>query len=186
MSTVPPSPGSGSSAPSSVPVSDSWWVVPGVLLAGPHPGTGREAQVRQLLRALLAAGILLFLDLTAEGERAAYDLLLVEESAALGVECTYVRFPVPAGGVPTPELARRVVATMSLSMSRGRPVYVHGAGSTGRTGTLVGCWLREQGNEAGDVFWHMDRLRAATPSAADPSPATEEQRAFVAGWPHRG
>ncbi len=166
MSTESPGSAPG---PAPAPVPDAHWVVPGLLLAGPYPDLGatREALVRQWLRAVLAAGILLFLDLTLEGERAAYDLLLVEESAALGVETTYVRFPVPDGGVPTPDLARRAVATVSLSIGRGRPVYVHAAGSTGRVATVVACWCREQGVDGGEVSAQMNAA----------------QRAFVEGWP---
>lgn len=166
--------------PDPVPVPDARWVIPGLLLVGPYPSAIREVQVRQLLRALLAAGILLFLDLTPDGMLSPYDLLLVEESAGLGVETTYVRFPVPAGAVPPLAIVRRAVAAMSRSIGRGRPVYVHdgagtgGAGAagggTGVAGTVVTCWLRERSPGLGAD----DAVGALTPA----------QRAFVDGWPH--
>lgn len=169
-------------APTPAPVPDAYWVVPGLLLVGAYPRAARESQVRQLLRALLAAGILVFVDLAPDGERSPYDLLLVEESAGLGVETTYVRFPIPAGGVPPVDVAKRAVATMSRSMSRGRPVYLHDGASTGVAGTLVACWLSDQraGAEPGRGVG-----TGTAPEAPDVFGAlTPAQRAFVAGWPH--
>ncbi len=50
------------------PIPDSYWLVPGKLLAGEYPGAQAEAEARMKLRAFLDAGVTCFLDLTEEDE----------------------------------------------------------------------------------------------------------------------
>ena len=64
----------------------------------------------------------------------------------------------------------------------GDPVYVHCYGGIGRTGTVVGCWLIEQGAAGDDPIATIAELRANI-RFRRPSPETREQVAFVRGWP---
>ncbi len=50
------------------PLPDSYWVIPGKLLAGEYPGSRFDGLTRQIIRVLLECGIDYFLDLTEEGE----------------------------------------------------------------------------------------------------------------------
>src|SRR5688572_20285195 len=54
---------------------NSYWVRPGLLLAGEYPGAFDEAWARRKIRRMLEAGIRVFVDLTEEGELAPYDHL---------------------------------------------------------------------------------------------------------------
>lgn len=51
-----------------VPFPNSYWVLPGHLLAGEYPGDGNRDAAKNNLAALLRAGIRTFVDLTDEDE----------------------------------------------------------------------------------------------------------------------
>ena len=53
------------------PHANCYWLVPGLVLAGEHPGAITAADVPGRVGALLDAGIRQFVDLTEEGERPA-------------------------------------------------------------------------------------------------------------------
>src|SRR5262245_19227652 len=54
------------------PLPNSYWVVPGKVLAGEYPGGSTLADTSSRLQKLLTAGVSLFVDLTGEGEQSAY------------------------------------------------------------------------------------------------------------------
>src|SRR5262245_49849814 len=66
----PPSPPKGPA----LPFPNSYWVVPGRLLAGEHPEGVSSADTLERLQALLDAGISCFVDLTMPEEMHAYDV----------------------------------------------------------------------------------------------------------------
>ena len=74
------------------PITNSYWVVPGKLLAGEYPINLDEASSWEKMGRLLAAGVTEFIDLTEEGEPARgiplrpYDGMLPAGS--------YQRFPI--------------------------------------------------------------------------------------------
>ncbi|HEX4618183.1 MAG TPA: hypothetical protein VH135_00560, partial [Steroidobacteraceae bacterium] len=69
------------------PLANCYWVVPGRLLAGEHPGGASPEATRERLRRLLEAGVATFVDLTEPGELASY-----ERELPAGV--TYLRKPI--------------------------------------------------------------------------------------------
>ncbi len=77
------------------PIPDSYWAIPGRLLAGEYPGAPDDGNARRKLRRLLAEGISYFLDLTEETEPLkSYAHLLAEEAAGLGVAAEHHRMPI--------------------------------------------------------------------------------------------
>jgi hypothetical protein len=68
--------------PSAKPDPDTYWVVPGKLLAGEYPGALDSEEARRRLRRFLAAGVRHFIDLTEAGEITPYAELLTEEAGA--------------------------------------------------------------------------------------------------------
>src|SRR5215212_3719491 len=102
---------------------NSYWVRPGLLLAGEYPGAFEVAWARRKVRRMLEAGIRVFVDLTEEGELAPYDHLVREEAAALGVDAEHLRFPIR--DVCVPEAPERVDATLDAidaALAAGRAV----------------------------------------------------------------
>ena len=54
------------------PDPNTYWVIPGKLLAGEYPGARNPEEARSRLRKFLAAGIRHFIDLTEVGELTPY------------------------------------------------------------------------------------------------------------------
>ena len=161
---------------------DCYWVEPGVLLAGEYPGDWDEEAARAKLRGLLEAGVRTFVDLTEPDELEPYDTLLYDEAARLGLSVQYHRRPVRDLDVPSTPAMRRTLAIVSAAVSEGAPVYVHCRGGIGRTGTVVGCWLVDQGLGGDEALSAIEDRRRHARSRFIPSPQTDEQREFVQTW----
>ena len=134
------------------PIPDSYWLIEGKLLAGEYPGTYIEADTREKLAKFLDAGIRTFIDLTEERELSKYDHVLQALADDRGVEAKHVRQPIRDYSVPTARFQMvTILATIREEIDAGRPVYVHCWGGIGRTGTVVGCWLVEQGRSDSNI-----------------------------------
>jgi ADP-ribosyl-[dinitrogen reductase] hydrolase len=162
----------------SLPFPNSYWVIPGLLLAGEHPGGQSREETRERVQALLAAGIRCFIDLTMPDEVVEYDL-------ELPISIEYIRKPIKDHSIP----ARRehmldIQACLEYAMRTRQPTYVHCRAGIGRTGTVIGCFLVEQGQPGNDAMEELNRLwRQCHRSGVWPNiPETEDQIKFVLGW----
>lgn len=165
-------------------ISDSYWVIPGKLLAGEYPGARTEAEARAKLGALLDAGVRTFIDLTEAGE---YNLrpywpLVQQLAAERQIQVTHRRLSIPDMGTPTPDHMRAVLDAIDAAIDGGQPVYVHCFGGIGRTGTVVGCHLVRQGATGEAALAEIARRRQGTPDGYRQSPETEAQRRLVLSW----
>lgn len=129
------------------PISESYWVEPGVLLAGEHPGHWEEALLKRRISRLLDAGVRLFVDLSDRGDVARpYRPMLERICRGRGIVAEYANHPLPAEHVP--ERAEEVVDILRVineGIERGVRVYVHCSDGIERTGMVMGCWLVERG-----------------------------------------
>lgn len=165
-------------------IPDSYWVVPGRLLAGEYPCARDGAEGRARLRWLLAQGVDFWLDLTEAGESGLepYLPLLSEEAARLNRPVAHHRLPIPDMGTPSPGHMRRILDQLDQALEQGRTVYLHCYGGVGRTGTVVGCYLVRHGMSGAQALAQIARWRAATPSGWKPSPETRPQTDLVLRW----
>ena len=161
---------------------NSYWLVEGEFLAGGYPSSPNRATARKKLQAFVDAGIRSFIDLTQPHELTPYDDVLEEIAAEKGIDISYARISIRDLDVPTPDVMETVLAKIREETSAGRPVYIHCWGGIGRTGTVVGCWLVEQGHAGDEAFERIKTLRARTSEAWQRSPETEVQRKFVREW----
>src|SRR5262245_43820233 len=146
------------------PIPDSYWLVPGKLLAGEYPGAHAEAEARQKLRAFLDAGVTHFLDLTEEDEGLRpYLPLLSEEAETIKRAVQHQRLAIRDVGIPSVELMSEIQQFIANALEEGHVVYVHCWGGIGRTGTVAGCYLVEQGLSGEDALAEIARLCQTTP-----------------------
>jgi hypothetical protein len=167
------------------PHPNCYWLVPGQVLAGEHPGALTAAEVPARVDALLDAGVRQFIDLTEEGEPPApYAAVLRERAEARGIRASHRRFAIRDLDVPTPALMRTILDAIGVAMAAGEPVYVHCWAGVGRTGTVVGCLLRESGLAADEALaviarkWESMEKRVRHPK----SPEWHTQFAFIERW----
>lgn len=170
------------------PHGNCYWLLAGRLLAGEHPGAPGAAQLADRLAALLDAGVSQFIDLTREDESLPdYAPLLQEMGASRRIEVAHTRFPIKDYSTPDRALTRRILTCMDRALADGGVTYLHCHGGAGRTGTVVGCWLVEQGlapDAALDLIaakWQLMEKR----QRIEHSPETQAQRDWVKGWPQK-
>ncbi|GEM_PF-237994 len=180
--------GESGDQPAALP-NDSFWAIPGLLLAGPYPGSLDEAEARAALTALLDTGVTTFIDLTEESETGPqgepllpYAQLLREVAAEQGVAVNYMRFEILDVNVPPPWKMEAIIAAIEIATANGETVYVHCAGGIGRTGTVLGCYAISRGDDPSEVLGELAQLRRHTTRANRPAPETGEQRSFVTNW----
>jgi len=160
------------------PIPNSYWVVPGRLLAGEHPHGGSERETRQRLRVLLAAGVRSFIDLTEPQELPAYRNWLPADVA-------YEAFSMPDHSLPrSAQQMRELQEALQRLVASHAAVYVHCRAGIGRTGMAMGCYLREQGETPAGALTTLNRLWQENARAARwPSvPETLEQERYVSTW----
>jgi protein-tyrosine phosphatase len=166
------------------PIPDSYWLIDGKLLAGEYAGTSDVATTRAKLAKFLDAGIRTFVNLTERNEwLTKYDAVLGELSAERGLETKHIRHEIRDLGIPrdTAQMTK-ILTTIQEEIAAGRPVYVHCWGGVGRTGTVIGCWLVEQGLSGAAAIDRIAALRKTTPDGFKRSPETDEQRRYICEW----
>ena len=163
------------------PLPNTYWALPGLLLAGEHPSGLTPDATRQRVTTLLAAGIECFLDLTHPSEIDPYDQVLP-------FQVEYLRKPIRDHSLPEKrEHMMEILDCLHDALRSGRPAYVHCRAGIGRTGMVVGCLLVERGltgDEALDELarvWQQSERSKFWPSV----PETLAQTDYVRLWTPR-
>jgi len=168
----------------SVPFSSTYWVVPRQFLAGEHPVELSDADTEARLNALLDAGIQTFVNLTEEREKMqSYSHRLHALAADRGINVEVLRIPILDRRVPSVDALRGILDVIDRSIGNGQPVFVHCFAGVGRTGTIVGCYLKRHGRATSqDVIEKISVLRSQMPGGRELSPHTPEQIEMVRNW----
>jgi protein-tyrosine phosphatase len=165
------------------PINDSYWLVPGRLLAGEYPGAKTKDEARRKLQSFLDAKVDFFLDLTEEEEGLEpYAQLLEEEAMSRDRRVIYRRLPIRDMDVPTTDRMLEIQQTIEAALESGRTVYVHCLGGLGRTGTVLGCYLVEHEVSVAEALAEIHRRRRWTKDGWKKSPQTPAQVDFVKRW----
>ncbi|MGD0502399.1 MAG: dual specificity protein phosphatase family protein [Steroidobacteraceae bacterium] len=161
------------------PLENSYWVVPGRLLAGEYPYGADDTDTRRLLFRLRDAGINYYIDLTQDGERPGYRRLLP-------LHTRYLRCAIADTKVPqSVDQMREIQARIRAGLLFGRSIYVHCRAGIGRTALVVGCYLAEQGLTGKEalkqlnVLWLQSERSSSWPKV----PQTQEQAQYIVRWP---
>ena len=127
------------------PYPNTYWVTYGQLLAGEHPSELDDEATSAKLASLMDAGLRTFVDLTLPGETKSYDRLLHALAEKRGIEITFQRVHIPDRSVPPVPTLTGILDAIDRAVRIGRPAFVHCFGGIGRTGTVIGCYLRRHG-----------------------------------------
>ncbi len=164
------------------PIPESYWVVPGRVLAGEYPSSPNFRQALEKLQRFLDAGVTCFVDLTHPRDPLDPYEPLLQRLGANGVK----RVPLPIVDMNVPDSAEHAAAildTIDRESANGGVVYVHCWGGIGRTGTIVGCWLVRHGMTGEEALTRVAELWATRPDSSwSTSPQTEAQFDFVRTW----
>jgi ADP-ribosyl-[dinitrogen reductase] hydrolase len=167
--------------PAPPPLPNTYWALPGLLLAGEHPSGLTPEATRNRLGTLLACGIECFLDLTHPAEIDPYD-------QALPFQVEYLRKPIRDHSLPEKrEHMMEILDCLHDALGSGRPAYVHCRAGIGRTGMVVGCLLVERGLTGEQALEELARLwQQSERSKFWPNvPETDAQSNYVRRWKPR-
>ena len=164
----------------------TFWVEPTRLIAGGYPGLINELESRKHLRRLIRSGVITFIDLTQDGEAdlLPYELMLYDEADNLGVKTKYRRFPIRDMGLPTRKQMIEILDSLKTALVAGECVYLHCYGGKGRTGTVIGCYLVDQGYSGDEAINRIAQLRNDPSDGVIRSPETKDQCEMVRSWDH--
>jgi protein-tyrosine phosphatase len=148
----------------------------GAVLAGPHPvlaAEGMEARVKRLVEGV---GVSRFVDLSSSED------WMPPYRSLLSRGCEYLRYEILDRRLPvdTPKL-QALIELIIADAQAGQLSYMHCQAGLGRTGTVVGCLLRELGFAGQAALDELVRLRWEA-RLHEGSPEFEEQREFVRAW----
>jgi protein-tyrosine phosphatase len=154
----------------------AWWVEPGRLLAGEYPGAKTPAEAERKLRLLMLNGVDTIIDLTTPLDGLASYREPMELAAQITErEVRHVAFPIPDMGVIDQTGYDRIATFIRSELDSGRVVYVHCWGGKGRTATVVGCLLIDDGLDYDAAIARIAELRAGTRKAIDACPESPSQ-----------
>jgi Dual specificity phosphatase, catalytic domain len=162
-----------------LPLPNTYWVVPGRLLAGEYPIGEGAADSRARLALLREHRVNSFIDLTEERELPAYRHMLP-------VHTQYLRFPVPDESVPSNlSIFNDLLVKIHSLVESKRCVYVHCRAGIGRTGLTIGCYLGQIGGDGKAALAELNRLwkQSARSQSWPTVPQTKAQAEFIRQWP---
>ena len=161
-----------------LPSPNSYWLVPGRLLAGEYP-IGDYTDARARLARFREVGINHFVDLTEKGEMPAYRHLLP-------VHTRYQNSPIADMNVPkSVAQVTELLSAIRAAVEARRCVYVHCRAGIGRTGLIAGCYLAEAAGDGKAALKELNHLwQQSERSKSWPAiPQTQEQADYIRRWP---
>jgi hypothetical protein len=164
-------------------------IEPDILFGGEYPGDRNPKVNRAKILALVELGVRTFIDLTTPADHMVpYESLLVELAQETGTQLRRISMPVPDMSVPSSEeVMAKIMDVIRESITTDPGIYIHCWGGIGRTGTVVGCWLRECGLGPDEALQRVQHLYAThmpkSKEARYPeSPQTPDQKDYIRGW----
>jgi len=168
------------------PTRRSYWVVENRFAAGAYPGKKGHKDDRdnpEALSHLIDSGINVVVNLTQDYPGGTDEHLSHYDAGAKG-KALIQRFPIVDVSIPTIDLMAEILDSINGHLAMGKNIYVHCWGGSGRTGTVVGCWLLESGLATTfTVLETVQNLRIGDLDGGHkPSPQTREQAEFILNW----
>jgi len=162
-----------------LPLPNTYWVIPGRLLAGEHPAVADRAESSSRVGLLRIANLDTYFDLTEPGEQPEYRHLLAKRAE-------YVRSSIVDQNVPHDvSQTRDLLAAIRSALAKKRGVYVHCRAGIGRTGLVIGCYLAEEEKDGEAALERLNLLwqQSARSRHWPRVPQTTEQADYIRRWP---
>lgn len=164
------------------PLPDTYWVKPGRFLAGPNPLKMPGIKPGQAIDTLISIGINAFIDLTDSYEMMGASYLPLFKNRSDHQDIRHFNHPIQDFGTPSLAAMRQLLDLIKQLLDEKSNLYLHCYGGIGRTGTVVGCYLVDQGFTGNQALTQIIALRQNPGRIWTPSPETNEQIEFVLNW----
>ncbi len=151
------------------------------LFAGQYPGSPNKKECSEKLNELLRLGISASVCLMQQHEidfLTPYKEALIAKNPAL----KWLHYPIVDMSVPSKPLMVEILDKMDELIAAGEKVYVHCFGGHGRTGVVIGCWLKRHGFRKQEVYLKLAQWRNQTLFGKTSSPQSAEQFSMVNDW----
>lgn len=169
------------------PFPQSFWVRDNLLCAGSYPGDLDERKRDAKLRGLLDCGIRRVIDLmdpeetNFSGQRfERYYDRLDQLGRERGISIEVLNIPIRDRHAPSKADMRKILGAIDAGIREGKPTFLHCWGGHGRTGTVVACYLIENGLTPDEAIADVCALRANLPKNHRPFEGDQED--FVRSW----
>jgi protein tyrosine/serine phosphatase len=158
--------------------------------AGEIPSSTDDETLFLKLNELAEFDVTRIINLTEEGETNFKGIPLRDYNAQLqnirtknGDKIQMERFSIPDLDIPSIDKMNEILNAIIGHINSGHKVYVHCWGGIGRTGTVIGCFLIENGIlKNKNAIPYIDFLKRNTEIHDRNSPETEEQCNFINSW----
>ena len=166
-----------------LPFERSYWVYPNRLIAGEIPAASNNKETKKKLQGLINMKVSIIINLMETEEKDKKNQYFFDYSTSVKDSIETIRIPIKDLSVPTTSTMQKILDTIDKYSRQNKIVYVHCWGGVGRTGTVVGCFLKRHGlANNSNVFDKINELKKDTSIAPRNSPETIEQMEFVLNW----
>jgi protein-tyrosine phosphatase len=167
----------------SLPIYNSYWVIPGRFRAGEHPAINTIDETRMRLLWLMENGTNFIMDLTQTNSSTIdYYGCIIGAATLYNQQVIYERIPIPDFSIPPDETMVEILDLIDLALSEDNNIYLHCFAGMGRTGMTVGCYQARHGITGVKALEKIEELRRGIPNENRRSPETLEQRRMVKEW----
>ena len=152
------------------------------MYGGEHLGDWGDGGPNDKIEELLDLGITNSICLIQDHELSLY-ANYNENALQINPNFKFIHYPIVDMSVPTKALMVEILDKMEEIIAVNEKIYVHCLGGHGRTGTVIGCWLKRHGFKQGDIYrklavWRKDTRFGTSMS----SPQRAEQFAMINNW----